>query len=138
VAELSTNILAGLMVKRRKCLTQLRDLGVRQQELIAAGEISALLRLAGAKQQLIVALQALEKQLAPFQEQDPDKRVWASAEARAQCASDAEASRELIRQVMEMEQDGERQMTARRDQVAGQIRAVAAGGRVREAYQANR
>lgn len=138
MTDLSTHNLAELMVKRRKCLTQLRDLGLRQAQLIAAGEVTELLRLASAKQQLIVALQALERGLAPFQEQDPESRPWESAEARARCASDAALCRELIQQVMTMEQEGERQMTARRDDVAHQLRSVAAGGRVREAYGANR
>jgi len=138
VTDGSTTQLADLMVKRRKCLTQLRDLGAKQAQLIAAGEVSDLLRLVAAKQQLIVALQALERQLAPFQEQDPERRAWASAAARAACAADAEACRQLIGEVMAMEQDGERQMTVRRDEVAGQLRTATSGGRVREAYQANR
>ena len=54
MSELSTHTLADLMVKRRKCLTQLRDLGARQAVLIAAGETADLLRLVAAKQQLIV------------------------------------------------------------------------------------
>jgi len=137
MSELSTNTLADLMVKRRKCLSQLRDLGQRQAQLIAAGEMADLLRLVAAKQQLIVALQALEKQLAPFHDQDPDARRWDSPEARAACAGDAEACRQLIREVMAMEHQGERQMTARRDEVANQLRSAAAGGRVREAYQAH-
>ena len=136
--DLSTHNLADLMVKRRKCLTQLRDLGARQAQLIAAGEMSDLLRLVAAKQQVIVALQGLERQLAPFQEQDPEQRTWESAVARAACAADAEACRQLIGEVMAMEQDGERQMTVRRDEVAGQLRTATSGGRVREAYQANR
>ncbi len=138
MTDLPTNILADLMLKRRKCLTQLRDLGIRQSQFIAAGEMAELLRLAAAKQQLIVALQAIEKQLAPFHVQDAEGRHWASVEARARCADDAEACRQLVQEVMAMEQDGERQMTSRRDQVADQLRSVAAGGRVREAYQANR
>jgi hypothetical protein len=44
----------------------------------------------------------------------------------------------LIDEVMAMEQEGEMQMTRRRDELAGQLRMVASGGRVREAYQANR
>ena len=136
--ELSSNILAQLICKRRKCLAQLRDLGVRQASHIAAGEMSELLRLFGAKQQLISALQGLEQQLSPFHGENPEARRWESPAARAQCARDAEACRELIQQVMAMEQDGEREMTARRDQVAQQLRTVAAGGRVHEAYQANR
>lgn len=133
----STTRLADLMAKRRKCLTQLRDLGVRQALLIATGEMTDLLRIVAAKQQLIVALQALEKQLSPYQGQDPERRSWGSAEARARCAADAEACRQLIGEVMAMEQAGERQMATRRDNVASQLRSVTSGGRVREAYQAN-
>jgi hypothetical protein len=138
MSNLSTHTLAELMVKRRKCLTQLRDLGLRQAELIAAGEMGALLKLIAAKQQLIVALQSLEKRLTPFHEQDARIRQWESTEARARCAADAEACRRLIDEVMAMEQESEMQMTRRRDELAGQLRLVASGGRVREAYQANR
>ena len=70
----STERLAALISQRRERLTQLRDVGRRQSELIAAGEISALLRLLSAKQQLIVALQEMERQLEPFHQQDPDCR----------------------------------------------------------------
>jgi len=137
MSDHSTQLLADLMAKRRKCLTQLRDLGLRQSQAIGAGEISDLLKLVAAKQQLIGALQALEKQLTPFHDDDPDNRPWPTAEARAACASDAEACRQLIRQVITMEHESERQMTARRDEAASQLRLVAAGGRVREAYQAH-
>jgi hypothetical protein len=136
MAELSTQLLAELVSKRRKCLVQLRDLGVRQAQMIADGEMAELLRLVSAKQQLIVALQAIEQQLAPFHEQDPETRQWESTEARTRCAENAEACRELIQEVMAMEQAGERQMIERRDAVANQLRTVAAGSRVRDAYQA--
>ena len=134
--ELSTQLLADLVAKRRKCLVQLRDLGLRQAQMIAGGEMAELLRLVAAKQQLIVALQAIEQQLAPFHQQDPETRRWATSEARAKCAAYAEACRGLIQEVMAMEQAGERQMTERRDAVANQLRTVAAGSRVRDAYQA--
>jgi flagellar biosynthesis/type III secretory pathway chaperone len=134
--EHPTTLLADLVSKRRKCLVQLRDLGARQAQMIADGEMAELLRLVSAKQQLIVALQAIEQRLAPFHEQDPETRKWATSAARAQCAADAEACRELIQEVMAMEQAGERQMTERRDAVANQLRTVAAGSRVRDAYEA--
>lgn len=134
--EHSTNLLADLVAKRRKCLVQLRDLGVRQSQMIADGEMAELLRLVAAKQQLIVALQAIEQQLAPFHEQEPEQRRWDSAELRARCAADAEACRLLIHEVMAMEQAGERQMIERRDAVATQLRTVVSGGKVRDAYQA--
>jgi hypothetical protein len=115
---------------------QLRSLGLRQAELIAAGEMSELLRLVATKQQLIVALQSLEKQLTPFHQDDPEQRRWESAAARAACADDAQACRQLIQEIMDLERDGERQMAARRDEVASQLRTAATAGRVREAYEA--
>jgi hypothetical protein len=138
VTDGSTITLADLMQKKRKCLEQLRELGRRQLELIAGGDATELLRIAAAKQQLIVALQMIEKRLTPFHEQAPEARSWASPEARSRCAADAEACRLLVQEVMAMEQDGERQLTARRDGVATQLRMAAQGGRVREAYGANR
>ena len=138
MAELSTNLLADLMAKRRKCLLQLRELGLRQAAMIAAGEMAELLRMVAAKQQLIVALQAIEKQLAPFQSQVPEARAWSSAALRERCAADAEACRALIQEVMTMEETGEQQMTQRRDMVTGQMRSMAAGVRVHDAYAANR
>ena len=38
--ELSTQLLADLVAKRRKCLVQLRDLGLRQAQMIAGGEMA--------------------------------------------------------------------------------------------------
>ncbi|HEX6961624.1 MAG TPA: flagellar export chaperone FlgN [Lacipirellula sp.] len=138
MTEHSTTVLAGLMSKRRKCLEQLRELGRRQAAHIAGGEMTELLRLVAAKEQLIVAMQAIERQLAPFQAEAPESRDWESAASRAQCAADAEACRALIEEVMAMEQAGEQQMTVRRDAVSQQLRVAAQGGRVREAYGANR
>ncbi|MCC6493273.1 MAG: flagellar export chaperone FlgN [Pirellulales bacterium] len=138
MSELSTATLADLISKRRKCLAQLRDLGRRQEQAIAAGDMAALLRLIAAKQQLIVALQALERQLTPYHAQPPEARVWASPAMRAQCADDAEACRQLVQEVMALEQQGERQMTQRRDAAASQLRAAVHAGRVREAYLGQR
>jgi hypothetical protein len=132
--ELTTTRLADLIAKRRRCLEQLRELGARQADLIAAGNMADLMRLFTAKQQLITALQALEKELAPYHDEDPDSRRWSSPEVRARCAADADHCRQLIADVMALEQDGERQMTVRRDAAASQLRAVGAASRVREAY----
>ena len=98
-----------------------------------------LMRLLSAKQQLIVALQALEKELAPFHDEDPDSRRVVVAGRRAPRARPTPTQcRRLIAEVMALEQAGERQMTVRRDEAAGQLRTVDAAGRVREAYESQR
>ncbi len=138
MAELTTTRLAELIGKRCRCLVQLRDLGRKQAELIADGDLGALMRILSAKQELIAALEALERELKPFHDQTPESREWASPAARAACAADAEECRRLLAEVMTIEQAGERQMTMRRDGVASQLQSLGAAARVREAYQANR
>jgi hypothetical protein len=135
MTDLSTTRLADLIAKRRRCLEQLLDLGRKQGDLIAAGNMADLLRLLAAKQQLIAALQSLEKELTPFHDDDPESRTWASADARSRCAADAERCRQLIAEVTSLEQAGERQLIVRRDDTAARLRCVSAAGRVRAAYE---
>ncbi len=135
--SLSTTELADLIDKRHRCLLQLRDLGLKQSELIAAGDMGPLLRLISAKNQLIAALQSIEQGLAPYHEQDPEQRGWPTPEARAQCAQQADACQQLLSEVMELERQNEKNMIERRDQVASQLQAVQASGAARGAYQAH-
>jgi hypothetical protein len=134
----STEILSSLVAKRRKCLEQLRDLGLKQAPLIAAGENADLLRLLAAKQQLLAALQGIERQLTPFRGDDPDERRWSSEAARRRCADDAAACQSLLRELVAMEESDQRDLALRRDETAGQIRSLASAGKVRDAYLANR
>jgi hypothetical protein len=138
MTQLTTQHLAELIGKRRRCLEQLLELGRRQADLIAVGNMADLMRLLAAKQQLILALQTIERDLAPYHDEDPASRTWASADERARCASDAERCRQLIQEVMSLEQAGERQLVMRRDEAAGQLRTVHASGRVRAAYMEHR
>ncbi|HYO24468.1 MAG TPA: flagellar export chaperone FlgN [Lacipirellulaceae bacterium] len=135
MVELSTTRLAELVARRRRCLEQLLAIGLRQADLIAVGNMADLMRLLAAKQQLIAALQTMEKELAPYQDQEPESRRWSSPEERARCAADADHCRRLIAEVMALEQAGERQMTVRRDEAAVQLHAVSSAGRIRQAYQ---
>jgi hypothetical protein len=138
MTEFTTTRLAELIGKRRRCLEQLLEIGRRQADMIAVGNMADLMRLLAAKQQLILALQAIERDLAPYHDEDPESRAWPSAEERARCAVDAEQCRQLIQEVMTLEQAGERQLVMRRDEAAGQLRTVQHAGRVREAYAQHR
>lgn len=136
VSELTSKTLADLIAKRRHCLVKLRDLGLKQSELITAGDMGPLLRLLSAKNQWIVAVQAIEKELGPYHEQDPAERVWASENLRSQCADQAAECKQLLDEIMQLERQNEREMTDRRDQVANQLQTAHAAGAVRTAYQA--
>jgi hypothetical protein len=114
----------------------MHKLGMKQAELVASGEVGALLRLLSVKNQLIAALQTIEQQLAPFHAQDPEARIWSSPTARQRCALLIAECQSLLEQIMEMERDSEQKMTERRDQVAHQLQAAQSAGAARRAYQA--
>lgn len=136
MTSLATEKLADLIGKRLSCLTQLRDLGRKQSDLISTGEMGSLLRLIAAKNRLIIALQAVEQQLAPYHAHDPESRQWESPERRAECAVQASACTQLLEEAMQLERDNEKKLTLRRDCLAGQLQAAQAAGTARAAYQA--
>lgn len=132
----STQTLADLVSKRLACLQQLHAIGLKQSQLIAADQMSDLLRLIATKQKLITALQAIEQGLQPFHGEDPEARVWSSPAARQQCAAEAETCRKLLADVMALEAANEKLMTTRRDETATKLNASASASKVRGAYQA--
>ena len=137
MSKLTTDNLADLIEKRHRCLLQLRDLGHKQAELIASGQMGPLLRLIGAKNQLIAALQSVEQGLAPYHAEDPDQRNWPTKEARDRCAQLADACQRLLSELMELERQNEQNIIQRRDQVASQLQAAQAADAARGAYQAH-
>ncbi len=112
-------------------------MGQKQSELIAAGEMGALLRLLSAKNQLLAVLQAIEKELGPYHDQDPDSRAWPTPSHRIRCADQAAQCRVLLEEVMQLEQSNEQRMTVRRDEVASQLQHANAAAKARGAYQAH-
>ena len=97
----ATQRLAELVHSKHQVLLQLRELGLRQADLVASGDTASLLKLLAVKQQLIAALQGLEHELAPRYLEDPDQRIWPSPERRAQCAHQAAECNELLREIVD-------------------------------------
>jgi FlgN protein len=134
----STEQLAALIAQKHEVLVQLGAVGVRQTDLVASGEVAALLKLLSAKQHLITRLQELERQLKPFYAGDPDKRVWRSPDERARCAKQAAECNALLEEVVRLEKLGAEKMNERKNEVAQQLQQVHAATHVRNAYQAQR
>jgi hypothetical protein len=132
----STEQLAALIAKKHEVLVQLRTVGMRQADLVASGEIGALLKLLGAKQQLITCLQELERELKPYYVGDPDRRVWRSPEERARCAQQASECNKLLEDIVRLEKQGAERMNERKNEVAQQLQQVHTATHVHNAYQA--
>ena len=132
----ATKQLAALIAQKHEVLLQLRAVGVRQTDLVASGEVAALLKLLAAKQHLITRLQELERELKPFYAGDPDKRVWRSLDERARCAKQASDCNALLEEIVRLEKFGAQKMNERKNEVAEQLQQVHAATQVRNAYQA--
>jgi hypothetical protein len=134
----STERLAELVRDKHRVLVELREMGRRQSDLVEVGDIASLLSLLAAKQQQIGLLQALENQLTPYYAEHPDRRVWTSPQARAECARQAAECNALLEQIVELEKVGAEKMALRRDAVAEQLRQIHAAAHVRSAYETHR
>jgi hypothetical protein len=134
----STERLAGLVRKKLEVLTHLREAGRRQIEIVSSGDIGSLLNLLAAKQQLIAALQAVEKELTPYYAENADARTWSSPQERASCAQRVTECNALLEEIVQLEKLGADRITERRDEVAEQLQHVHSATQVRGAYEANR
>lgn len=137
MARLATDNLADLISKKHQLLFQLRDIGRRQQQLVD-GNPHPLLQLLAAKQHLISGLQLVERHLRPFQSDDPEARVWRSAQERERTARLADECGDLLAEVMQQERDQERVILERRNQVAAQLRQVDRAHQAADAYRQHR
>jgi hypothetical protein len=133
-----TEKLIELIYEKHHVLVQLREMGQRQADLVRGGEITALLKLLGSKQHLILSLQELERELKPYYTEKPDLRAWRSPAERAQCAKLASECNSLLEEVMTLERTGAEQMDARKSEVAEQLHHAHAAVHVRNAYSAQR
>jgi hypothetical protein len=135
MARLETEILSELIGAKREILGQLRDLGVRQREVIDSGDTDHLFRVLAAKQRLLADLQQVEQRLTPYREQDPDQRAWRSQQDRDHCAAKSEQCAHLLAEVIRQERESERAMVRRRDDTAMQLRAVHSAMHLQQSYE---
>lgn len=130
----ATSQLTERMEQKLALLGQLRDLGLHQRALIGAGDMTQLLKLLAAKQRLLAALQSIERELDRFRGDDPERRVWASAEHRLHCANAAAKCEVLLREIVDQERQSESQMQRRREEAAAQLEGVRCAAEVHHAY----
>ncbi len=131
---LDTDRLAEVLRRKLECLLQLHELGQQQIALADGGDVNDLLRVLGAKQLLINQLHQLQRELEPYRDQDPERRVWRSDDDRRRCAQCNVQSEALFAEVLEQERRAEQVLQRRRDESLEQLREAYAGEHVRRAY----
>jgi hypothetical protein len=136
MSRLDTDLLGQLVRARHTCLRQLRDIGLKQMELVRDGNMTALLDLLSAKQRPLVELRRIESALEPFRGQAPETRLWRTAEDRAACARQVEECEAMLREIIVQEKECETTLVRRRDEAAVQLQFVHSAGQARGAYTA--
>lgn len=132
--RMDTETLAQLIDRKHVLLTQLRELAVKQAELVDAGSLSPMMSLLAVKQRLLKCVEQLETELDPFRQQDPDRRVWRSPEHRERARVVSTHCDELLQQIMSLEKDCESRMARRRDEAAERLQTVHTSSHAATAY----
>lgn len=132
----NTEQLAALIDSKLQVLKILVRLSRRQVELIDAGEMTMLIKLLAAKQTVMGQLQAIEQELSPFRDEDPELRRWTSLAQRAACQAQAEAANSLLAEAFALEEQAETAMLRRRDTASAALASVQHAADARSAYVA--
>ncbi len=136
MTERDTDLLAELVRGKLECLSRLRDMGHRQLEFVSGDQTTELLDVLAAKQQVLLRLQQIERQLAPYRDQEPNARRWRTPEQRQLCARQLEACEVLLREIVAQEKNAEQELMRRRDDLATRLQGMHVADRARGAYQA--
>src|SRR5690606_2690930 len=108
----------------------------RQLSLIHREDMSELLSLLSAKQQLLSRLQVIERQLDPYRGQSPDERQWRSTAVRSRCAQLLDRCEALLAEIVGQEKQSEQQLRIYRDDIGSRLAGAHSAGQARSAYVA--
>lgn len=129
-----TDLLADLIGAKHRCLTQLREMGQRQLDLIVMDDMTALLDVLACKQRALAELQRIERALDPFRGQSPESRRWPNAQRRAACAEKLRQCESLLSEIVRQEEHSQGVLGRRRDEACVRLQGAHAAGQARGAY----
>ncbi len=127
------------LIERRYDL--IRDLVVLTdtQALVSTSEdASTTLGILARKDTLIDQLRQINTHLEPYRGEDPNQRVWPSRQHRQRCQEIAEQSDQLLKEIIEMDEQTIQAMQRSRDAVSAQLRCVEDSLSAQRAYSAER
>lgn len=132
--ESRTEQLFSLMEAKLGLLSELRNLAIQQSDAVEKQDVAELLQLLGRKQGLMERLQAIQDQLRPFADEDPEQRRWSSPERRAACQATQRRCDQSIEEILVMEHRAIETMTSQRDAISGQLVQATDAMRLSRAY----
>jgi len=115
-------------------LRSARELSIQQIEVMQSDDVATLLTVLSRKSEILDTLKTLQKELDPYRNQEPEDRIWDSAEEQASCRKIFEEIDRLLEELSQMDNQALDQMTHQRDAMASQIAQFATAEAVQNAY----
>src|SRR5260370_25660453 len=124
-----------IFADRKQCFVDLLDLSQRQLGLVEADDYTQLLGLLGGKQQIIGRLETLGRIRPGLWDDWRSQRGGLAPAARKACDETLAQTEALLARLLEYERVSTEALARRRDHTARELRTVAAGSRVNQAYR---
>lgn len=131
-----TDNLFGLMQAKVEVLQQLCELARQQGTLTQSGDATLLLNFLARKQPLMDRLVEIQELLSPYADDDPESRVWRTAQWRQACRESSQLCQQLLGEIVLLEKQSLDEMSLRRDALAAQLEDGRDGSLAAQAYQA--
>ena len=112
----------------------LLELTRRQQQIILDGQTDAILELARSKEQVMGQIEHIERELVPLKEGWPQLRDQVQAGLRDEIESERLRLQDLLKSLIQLEEEGQKNIERIRRDTADKIRQVESGRRVSQAY----
>ena len=133
-SELSTDSLFELIESKLHLLTEMQAMSLAQADLVTQHDMTSLMTLLSRKQELMAALGNVQSNLARFQDQDPELRVWSSPNRRKDCKEMVARCDQLLQELIVMEDRSLNNMNLQRETVAAQLQQNIDACTIQNAY----
>lgn len=130
-----TELLAKYMQARLDIAQALLALARSQFDSADSEDNNLTVSILSRKQNLLEELDEVQRNLAPYHNDDPEDRVWAAPARRTHCQNIAEQSRTILLETMRLEEATIRQLETRRQAVAAQLQSGSDSVLASNAYQ---
>ncbi len=136
-SELSTDSLFELIESKLHLLTEMQAMSLAQADLVTQHDMTSLMTLLSRKQELMSALGSVQSELARFQHQDPELRVWTNPGRRKICQEMVARCDQLLQELIVMEDRSLNNMNLQRESVAAQLQQNIDACTIQHAYHSS-
>ena len=136
-SELSTDSLFELIESKLHLLVEMQAMSLAQADLVTQHDMTSLMTLLSRKQELMAALGSVQSELARFQDQDPELRVWSTPGRRKDCKDMVARCDQLLQELIVMEDRSLNSMNLQRESVAAQLQQNIDACTIQNAYHSS-